>query len=72
VSSDWRTLAACRGKDRSLFFPGTGESNKVRAAKAICAACPVKAECRAYAIRVEAVGVWGEMFFSHRVQAGPS
>lgn len=67
--ADWRNLAACRGKDRSMFFPGPGQSHLVRAAKAVCAGCPVKQECFAYAVSVEAVGVWGEQLLSHREEA---
>lgn len=49
----WRALAACHGKDPTLFFPpqtttGTRRATKsIRRAKEICAVCPVQAECRA-------------------------
>jgi WhiB family transcriptional regulator, redox-sensing transcriptional regulator len=44
--------------DPSLFFPSDGLG--VLAAQAICAECPVKAECLEYALadRVDH-GVWG-------------
>lgn len=51
----WRLEAACRGRDTSLWF-----SRNVRdqaAAKAVCARCPVVAEC-GDAGRSEQ-GIWG-------------
>ena len=60
---DWRHRARCRDVDPELFFPvgttGPAEA-QVQAAKAICANCPVKAECLAWALRVgEPDGIWG-------------
>jgi transcription factor WhiB len=50
--------AACRGADACLFFPEPGESDAQ--AKAICAVCPVQAECLAAALaNGERYGVWG-------------
>ena len=62
---DWQLDAACRGEDSDLFFHPEGERGDVRearqkAAKAICAGCPVLAECRAHALAVrEPYGIWG-------------
>lgn len=63
---DWQARAACRDADPDLFFPETGgPDNGTNEALAICATCPVIAQCRAYADRVEARygqsphGVWG-------------
>jgi WhiB family redox-sensing transcriptional regulator len=53
---DWVADAACRGMDPALFFPERGESAKVP--KAVCAGCPVQAECRDYGAG-EREGVWG-------------
>ncbi len=54
----WMARAACRGVDRSLFFPERG-GDGVKA-KAICAGCPVRAECLDYALAdVELRGTWG-------------
>ncbi|MEZ5117295.1 MAG: WhiB family transcriptional regulator [Candidatus Nanopelagicales bacterium] len=62
---DWQMQAACRGEDPSLFFHPEGERGPARlarelAAKAVCASCPVMAQCAAHALRVrEPYGVWG-------------
>lgn len=54
----WFAQAACRGLDPDLFFPERGES--VRQAKAVCASCPVAAECLATALNNgEKHGIWG-------------
>jgi hypothetical protein len=49
-SREWRERAACRaGLDPDLFFPaaesGAARDAQVRAAKAVCARCPVRSEC---------------------------
>lgn len=46
----WRDRAACRGSDAELFFPAAEEGSpaylaQVAVAKAVCASCPVRAEC---------------------------
>ena len=66
---DWQAAAACRGQDLSLFFGTEGErydqdgkQRREERAKAVCASCPVAAECLAYAIgRPEKAGTWGGM-----------
>ena len=59
----WRSMAACRSADPDLFFPvsSSGQSLAQEAeAKAICAGCPVRRECLAFALRThQAHGVWG-------------
>lgn len=51
--SDWRHRAACRDEDPELFFPvsdiGPG-ARQVAEAKAVCARCPVRAQCLDYAM----------------------
>ena len=46
---EWRSRAACRGADGEIFFPTATEGPtyeaQVAVAKAICAGCPVRAEC---------------------------
>ena len=51
----WQDEAACRGRDVVLFFGPDGERQpereiRERKAKAVCAACPVRAECLTYAV----------------------
>ncbi|MGI8534966.1 MAG: WhiB family transcriptional regulator [Mycobacteriales bacterium] len=82
---EWQLLGSCRGKDTELFFHPEGErgsrrSNREAAAKAVCASCPVRRECRAHALSAhEPYGVWGglseherEMLVGRQVQAAAS
>jgi WhiB family redox-sensing transcriptional regulator len=59
---DWRDRAACRDEDPGLFFPaddGTGVA-ATREARAICAGCPVSAQCLQFALSSpERWGTWG-------------
>jgi hypothetical protein len=51
---------ACRDVDREIFFPPKGGTGVP--AKRICAACPVQADCLAWALATrEPHGVWGGM-----------
>lgn len=55
----WMAYAACAYVDPEAWFPERGASP--RDAKAICATCPVVAECREFALRnKERWGVWGQ------------
>jgi WhiB family redox-sensing transcriptional regulator len=57
MSGDWRDRAACRGMDPELWFPVTGTSPR---AKRVCAACPARAECLAFALAAAVTdGIWG-------------
>jgi len=57
----WVDDAACRASSPDLFFPSAGR-NGDREAKAVCARCPVRSECLAYALRTQQLdGVWGGM-----------
>jgi WhiB family redox-sensing transcriptional regulator len=54
----WRELAACRGADLNLFFPGRGES--AEPARRVCAGCPVREPCLDYALSNGIIhGIWG-------------
>ena len=56
----WMREGACLGVDPELFFPTTGDWAVSDAAKAICATCPVRDACLAYALRNgETDGIWG-------------
>ena len=59
----WRESAACRHMDPELFFPlsstGRGAADAQRA-KAICAGCPVRQRCLAFALATgQEFGIWG-------------
>ena len=62
---DWQVQAACRGLDASTFFHPDNERGRSRRrreeeAKAVCARCPVTAQCLSWALSVqEPYGVWG-------------
>jgi WhiB family redox-sensing transcriptional regulator len=62
---DWQLDSACRGLDSDIFYHPDGErgaarERRVSNAKAICAACPVIAQCRSAALKSqEPFGVWG-------------
>jgi WhiB family redox-sensing transcriptional regulator len=54
----WAADGACRGKDNAPWYPERGTS--LEPARKVCAACPVRTECLAYALLVcERFGVWG-------------
>jgi len=70
---DWQLQGRCRGGDSTRFFHPDGERGPRRArreaeAKAVCRACPVRAECALHALRVrEPYGVWGGFSESERL-----
>jgi WhiB family transcriptional regulator, redox-sensing transcriptional regulator len=54
----WHQRAACKGLDPDLFHPERGGDTS--GAKRVCSACPVKAECLAFALTTfEKHGIWG-------------
>lgn len=59
------TAAACKGADPDLFFDAPAErvtayKARVAKAKAVCAGCPVRAACLAYALDSgQDYGIWG-------------
>jgi len=64
---DWQLQGTCRDEDPELFFHPEGERgpsrrNRERAAKAVCARCPVVRDCARHALAVrEPYGVWGAL-----------
>ena len=70
----WMDQGACFDHPEVNFFPTPGQS--LRPAKAICAECPVQAECLAYAVGAKTLrGVWGglgererQRIYQHRFQ----
>lgn len=62
---DWYADALCAQVDPAPFYPEDGGS--IRPAKQVCAMCPVRDQCRAYALENdEQWGVWGGMSESDR------
>lgn len=53
----WQQHAACRGLDPELFFVERGNQVGADEARAVCAVCPVAADCLEENIR-EAYGMW--------------
>ena len=67
----WQERASCRGVDAELFFPATEED--ATPAKAICATCPVRTACLAFALeRNEKFGVWGGLTERERGRLSPA
>ena len=61
----WMAKARCRGLDPELFHPE--DNTGVKAAKAICADCPVKQDCLDQAIRAhEPYAIWGGLTVKQR------
>ena len=63
---DWRTQAACLGRDPETFFPQPADREGEDEAIAICWGCPVEADCLAEAMEAETYrptsgryGIWG-------------
>lgn len=71
---NWWSAAACRSADPELFFPisAFGKAlEQVAEAKAICARCPVRRQCLAFALRTrQAHGIWGGMTEEERAFIG--
>lgn len=71
ATATWKAQGACRDVDPRLFFPERGEST--REAKAVCAGCPVRAECLEYALdQHEHFGIWGGTSERERRRLRPS
>ncbi len=60
AESDWQDAAACRSSDPGMFFPDREDVESIVRAKAVCASCPVREECLAYAVELnQSEGIWG-------------
>jgi WhiB family redox-sensing transcriptional regulator len=63
---EWMARAACRGIDPDLF---TGDRKNLEdLGKRVCATCPVRQECLAWAVAHDEVGVWGNTTHEERRQ----
>jgi WhiB family redox-sensing transcriptional regulator len=62
---EWQRLGSCRWKDASMFFApdrpvDPAHRRREVEAKAVCARCPVRSHCAAYALSTgEPHGIWG-------------
>jgi WhiB family redox-sensing transcriptional regulator len=56
---EFMALGICATTDPALFFPENGDGKSSRVARAICAQCPVTAECLDWAVTHHEMGVWG-------------
>ena len=62
VGESWRKDAACRAYPAEMFFPVADSPSAAKAAKVICAACPVREDCLDFALETaQSEGVWGGM-----------
>jgi hypothetical protein len=64
-AADQLEAAACRGRPTAWWYPRQGDAFAGRFAKAVCRGCPVRGECLADAIAVEADG------FVFGIRGGP-
>lgn len=56
--TEWMRAGLCAQTDPEEFYPDKGQNTG--AARAVCAVCPVRTECLAYALdHGERHGVWG-------------
>jgi WhiB family redox-sensing transcriptional regulator len=63
----WMDFALCAEVDPELWFPEKGHHDIARAAKRICATCPVIDDCLSYAFRIGAdAGIWGGLTAEER------
>jgi WhiB family redox-sensing transcriptional regulator len=63
---DWQSDAACRGQG-SRGWVGDGDGAPYAAQKAVCAECPVREPCLAYALANKSLmGCWGGTTESER------
>ena len=64
MQRDWRDDAACQGMDTEMWFPSSSglqreDRKRVRVAQEVCASCPVRMQCLAFATRTGQRGIWG-------------
>lgn len=76
LDRSWQPVALCSGNHSHLFFPPSTQERKDERerremrAKAVCQVCPVKSECRDYAMSIrEPYGIWGGLTEIERRQA---
>lgn len=65
----WAESALCAQTDWTLWFPEKGDSAAPRLARAICARCPVRDDCRDE-VRPNESGIWAGTSKRERQQPG--
>jgi WhiB family redox-sensing transcriptional regulator len=70
-ATEWMRDGLCAQTDPDAFHPD--ENVSVKPAKAVCAVCPVVAQCRSYALETDQrFGVWGGLSARERQQISKS
>lgn len=64
----WRDDAACKGRDPDLWFPLTSGPGTGLEAREVCAVCPVRVACLAWAMEHEPEGIWGGLSAAQRAR----
>lgn len=72
-AEDWHRLAACLGTPPGMFYPERGDVWALEDARAVCATCPVQAECLNEALATnEQFGVRAGLTIQQRRKLAPS
>lgn len=58
-NDDFGGHPACADEDPELFFPFYDQADQIAEAKAVCASCPIRQSCEAFADKHNMHGVWG-------------
>lgn len=59
MDTSWQERGSCRKVNPEWFYPGRGQNDYVRAAKSVCAGCPVIDTCLDFAMKTEPINDWG-------------
>ena len=60
MPGEWVAQANCATTDPEVFWPEVADAKSIKRAQKICLACPVVAECLAYAVDTnQTQGIWG-------------
>jgi len=60
---EWRKKAECLNLDVDLFFEDyEDDAETAKFVDSVCGSCPVRDECLASAVELNASGVWGGMY----------
>ena len=70
MTVEWRDFALCKGVDPDAFYPEKTEpdyNERVAQAQAVCATCPVRTDCLAFAMDThQKHGIFGGLTPSQR------